>query len=204
LKATNDPYTLQSETLNVLLAGRDTTASLLSHTFHQLARRPDVWSKLQAEIDELGGQAPDYETLKSMKYVKWVINEALRLWPVVPGNTRISIRDTVLPVGGGPDGKSPIFVPKDTPVGYNVWSMHRRTDFFGEDALEFKPERWEKLLPGCEYLPFNGGPRICIGKPALTIMTTCMFANSLCCRAKLCIDGGFVCVDPSHTRVPKN
>ena len=59
LKITNDPYVLQSETLNVLLAGRDTTASLLSHTFHQVARRPDVWVKLQAEIDELRGQPPD-------------------------------------------------------------------------------------------------------------------------------------------------
>ncbi|KAK5944928.1 hypothetical protein PMZ80_002130 [Knufia obscura] len=164
LKVTNDPYTLRSELLNVLLAGRDTTASLLSHTFHQLARRPDVWAKLQAEVDELGGQTPSYEAMKSMKYVKWVINESLRLWPVVPGNNRISVRDTVLPVGGGPDGKSPMFVPKGTPVGYSVWSMHRRKDFFGEDALEFKPERWETLRPGWEYLPFNGGPRICIGQ----------------------------------------
>ena len=164
LKVTNDPYTLQSETLNVLLAGRDTTASLLAHTFHELARRPDVWNKLQAEIDELGGEAPDYETMKSLKYVKWVLNESLRLWPVVPANTRLAIRDTVLPLGGGPDEKSPILVPKGTPVSYSVWSMHRRKDFFGEDALEFKPERWEKLRPGWEYLPFNGGPRICIGK----------------------------------------
>ena len=42
--------------------------------------------------------------------------------------------------------------------------MHRRKDFYGEDAEDFKPERWEKLRPGWEYLPFNGGPRICIGQ----------------------------------------
>jgi cytochrome P450 len=42
--------------------------------------------------------------------------------------------------------------------------MHRREDFFGADALEFKPERWENLRPGWEYLPFNGGPRICVGQ----------------------------------------
>ena len=42
--------------------------------------------------------------------------------------------------------------------------MHRRKDFYGEDAEEFKPERWETLRPGWEYLPFNGGPRICIGR----------------------------------------
>ena len=42
--------------------------------------------------------------------------------------------------------------------------MHRRKDFYGEDAEEFKPERWESLRPGWEYLPFNGGPRICLGQ----------------------------------------
>lgn len=42
--------------------------------------------------------------------------------------------------------------------------MHRRKDFYGEDADEFKPERWETLRPGWEYLPFNGGPRICLGQ----------------------------------------
>lgn len=170
LKVTDDPYTLQSETLNVLLAGRDTTASLLSHTFFELARNPEVWSKLQAEIDELGGNPPDYDTMKSLKYVKWVLNESLRLRPVVPGNNRIAMRDTVIPTGGGPDEKSPIFVPKGMIVGYSPWSMHRRKDFFGPDAEEFKPERWEKLRPGWEYLPFNGGPRICIGKDTSIVL----------------------------------
>lgn len=42
--------------------------------------------------------------------------------------------------------------------------MHRRTDLYGPDAAEFKPERWESLRPGWEYLPFNGGPRICLGQ----------------------------------------
>lgn len=163
LKTTRDPYVLRSETLNLLLAGRDTTASLLSHTFFQLARRPDVWARLHEEIADLHGEAPDYETLKGIKYVKWVLNESLRLYPVVPGNTRIANKDTILPLGGGPDEKSPVFVAKGTPISYNTWSMHRRKDFYGEDAEEYKPERWEKLRPGWEYLPFNGGPRICIG-----------------------------------------
>jgi cytochrome P450 len=42
--------------------------------------------------------------------------------------------------------------------------MHRRKDLYGEDANEFHPERWETLRPGWEYLPFNGGPRICLGQ----------------------------------------
>ena len=77
---------------------------------------------------------------------------------------RMSVVDTVLPLGGGPDGKSPLFIPAKTNVQYSVYTMHRRKDLYGEDADEFKPERWETLRPGWEYLPFNGGPRICIGR----------------------------------------
>lgn len=161
---TQDPYTLRSELLNVLLAGRDTTAGLLSNTWHVLSKRPDIWDKLLREVDQLEGEKPDYAQLKEMKYLKYLLNESLRLMPVVPGNSRQAIRDTILPLGGGPDGKSPMLVRKGEMVGYSPWSMHRRTDFYGQDALEFKPERWETLRPGWEYLPFNGGPRICIGQ----------------------------------------
>lgn len=77
---------------------------------------------------------------------------------------RMSVVDTVLPLGGGPHGKSPLFIPAKTYVQYSVFTMHRRKEFYGEDAEEFKPERWETLRPGWEYLPFNGGPRICIGR----------------------------------------
>jgi len=70
----------------------------------------------------------------------------------------------VLPLGGGPDGKDPLFVRKGTLVAYSLWTMHRRKDYFGEDVEVFRPERWETLRPGWEYLPFNGGPRICLGR----------------------------------------
>lgn len=73
--ATDDPIQIRSEILNILLAGRDTTAGLLSNTFHVLARRPDVWAKLKYEVDQLGGKRPDYETLRNMKYLKHVLNE---------------------------------------------------------------------------------------------------------------------------------
>ncbi|OCT54822.1 Cytochrome P450 [Cladophialophora carrionii] len=164
LRQTQDPYVVRSELLNILLAGRDTTAGLLSNTWHVLSKRPEVFAKLKAEVDQLGGAKPDYTTIKEMKYLKWTLNESLRLMPVVPSNSREAIRDTVLPLGGGADGKAPALVRKGEVVGYSAWSMHRREDFYGPDALEFKPERWERLRPGWEYLPFNGGPRICVGQ----------------------------------------
>jgi len=73
---------------------------------------------------------------------------ALRLHPIVPINTRIAIVDTILPLGGGADGKSPVFVPAGTLVGYQIYVMQRRKDIYGEDADEFRPERWEMLRPG--------------------------------------------------------
>ncbi|PGH21354.1 hypothetical protein AJ80_03271 [Polytolypa hystricis UAMH7299] len=164
VKQTQDPLTLRSEALNILLAGRDTTASLLADLWNMISKRPDVWAKLLAEVDQLNGEKPTFEKIKTMKYLRYCLNEALRLFPVVPLNSRSAVRDTVLPIGGGPDGKSQLFVPKGTVVSYNVYAMQRRTDLYGPDAAEFRPERWEKLRPGWEYLPFNGGPRICLGQ----------------------------------------
>nr|WOL36631.1 cytochrome P450 [Pseudogymnoascus verrucosus] len=166
-EATDDPKRLRDELLNVLLAGRDTTAGLLSSIFHVLARRQDVWEKLQAEVALLDGKQPDYETLRNMKYLRNVLNETLRLWPIVPLNSRFAVRDTVLPVGGGPDGLSPIFVGAGQIVNWSLYSMHRRKDLWGADAGEFRPERWREKTAvriGWGYLPFNGGPRICVGQ----------------------------------------
>ncbi|KAJ5924871.1 hypothetical protein N7466_009058 [Penicillium verhagenii] len=163
---TLDKTRVLDELMNVLLAGRDTTASLLSNLFFMLAKNPTIWEKIRQEISFLQGRAPTYEELRSLKYVHCCMNESLRLHPVVPRNERKAVRDTVLPLGGGKDGLSPTFVPKGTFVTYCVYAMHRRTDIYGDDAEYFRPERWEdgKLQPRWGYLPFNGGPRICIGQ----------------------------------------
>ena len=103
---------------------------------------------------------------------QWLNNIALRLYPSVPVNTRTVHRTTVLPTGGGPDGSAPVLVRKGDNVAYCVYAMHRRKDLYGDDALEFRPERWEDDLPLYRdevnakwgYLPFNGGPRVCLGR----------------------------------------
>ncbi|KAG6007686.1 hypothetical protein E4U21_005646 [Claviceps maximensis] len=165
-RQTSDKVRILDELMNVLLAGRDTTASLLSNMFFMLAKDPAAWAKLQAEVAGLEGRQPTYEELRNLKYLKCCMNESLRIHPVVPFNSRQALKDTILPVGGGPDGKSPVFVPKGTRVGYSTYAMHRRPDLYGPDADEFRPERWEtgKILPRWEYLPFNGGPRVCPGQ----------------------------------------
>ena len=72
---TQDKERIRSELLNVLLAGRDTTASLLSNVWFELAKRPDVWAKLQQEISHLNGERPTFAEIKELKYLRFVFNE---------------------------------------------------------------------------------------------------------------------------------
>lgn len=72
---TRNRRALRDELMNILMAGRDTTASLLSNIFDTLARRPDIWAKLKGEVSFLNGKPPTYEDLRSMKYLRWCINE---------------------------------------------------------------------------------------------------------------------------------
>ena len=169
MSETTDQVAIRTELLNVLLAGRDTTAALLSNVWFFLSKRPDIWSKLQKEVCTLPRDDITYEDLKNMRYLRALLNETMRLYPILPQNARQAVEDTILPVGGGPDETSPIFVKKGQFAVYNTYNLHRRKDIYGEDAEEFRPERWiddgEKALrPGWGYLPFNGGPRICIGR----------------------------------------
>ncbi|KAF2835780.1 cytochrome P450 52A12 [Patellaria atrata CBS 101060] len=166
-----DPVEIRSQLLSILLAGRDTTASLLSWLFLLLLqpRNKPVYAKLRtAVLDAFGSYSNPkkitFANLKSCNYLQWCLNETLRLYPVVPFNARRALVSTTLPHGGGFDGKSPIYIPKGTEVMYSVYSMHRRRDIWGSDATEFNPERWQGRKTGWEYLPFNGGPRICIGQ----------------------------------------
>ena len=172
---TQDPIELRSQLLNVLLAGRDTTASLLSWSILLLARHRDVCAKLRAAILAAFGPAdsPDtttpitFTSLKDCRYLQAFLSEVLRLYPIVPNNRRTAARDTTIPRGGGPDGSRPVYIRRGQQVLYSVFAMHRRVDLWGPDADVFRPERWIERTGrrvGWEYLPFNGGPRICIGQ----------------------------------------
>ncbi|PIA97616.1 Cytochrome P450 52E1 [Cercospora beticola] len=172
VKQTNDLTEIGDEILSTLFAGRDTTASLLTNIFFVVSRRPDIWRALQEEINQAlpDGQRPNSDQLKQLKYLRALVNESLRLHPVIPGNTRQALEDTVLPSGGGPDGTAPVFIPKGEMVRFNTFAMQRRKDLYGEDALDFRPERWldtgsfKGLRVSWEYIPFGGGPRICLGQ----------------------------------------
>lgn len=74
-KQTTDKKRIRDELINILLAGRDTTASLLSNMFFEIARQPAIYAKLREEIAALGGRTPTYEELRNLKYLKWCLNE---------------------------------------------------------------------------------------------------------------------------------
>ncbi|KAK3068836.1 hypothetical protein LTR53_013282 [Teratosphaeriaceae sp. CCFEE 6253] len=170
---TRDRDILRDQLVAVLLAGRDTTAVTLSWLFYELSRAPQVVEKLRDEIMTFVGpeQQPTYDNLKSMRYLQHTLNEILRLYPVVPYNVRVALRDTTLPHGGGANGDEPIGILKDTPIGYSTLILQRRSDIYPPQAsgfpdyLKFVPERWDGWTPkSWTYIPFNGGPRICIGQ----------------------------------------
>lgn len=161
---TNDPVEIRDQLLSILVAGRDTTASALSFLWLSMSQQQHIFHKLRKiVINEFGTfnnpKGISFSSLKSCSYLQWCLNETLRLFPTVPGNSRRSTVDTTLPRGGGPDGLSPVFIPKGTEVNYSVYVMHRSKELWGPDANEFVPERWQGRKPGFEYLPFNGGPR---------------------------------------------
>lgn len=121
---TRDRQVLRDQLVAVLLAGRDTTAMTMSWLFYELSNHPEVVAKLREEILKHVGadRAPTYDDLKNMRYLQHTLNEALRLYPAVPYNVRVALKDTTLPHGGGPDGTDRIGITEGTPIGYSTVS----------------------------------------------------------------------------------
>lgn len=169
-RSTRDKKLIQDQLIAVLLAGRDTTAATLSWAFYEMARQPDVVKKVRAEVLSTVGPSrhPSYEDLKNMPYLAHCISETLRLYPAVPFNIRQALADTSLP---GRSGQPDIAVLKNDMVAYSTMGMQRRRDLYppaGPGLASpgiFSPERWAAWSPRpWHYVPFNGGPRICVGQ----------------------------------------
>ncbi|KAL8710302.1 MAG: hypothetical protein Q9220_005072 [cf. Caloplaca sp. 1 TL-2023] len=170
---TKDRKVIRDQLVNILIAGRDTTAGTLSFLFKELSANPTIYTKLRQEIlSEIGpDKAPTYDDIKKLRYLQHVINETLRMYPPLPMNIRIACTATTLPRGGGKDGLSPVGIPSATPVVYSPLYLQRFdhsqyppiSQAF-PDISVFCPERWDVWSPRAwQYIPFNGGPRICIG-----------------------------------------
>ncbi|KAG0222435.1 cytochrome P450 [Mortierella sp. GBAus27b] len=158
---------LKDELINMVLAGRDTTAQALSWMFYLMHRsevNTEIMYQMTEEIDSiLQGGNPTYESTKQQKYAEACFFETLRLYPSVPQNMKVCVQDDILPGG--------VQIYKGEHIGWCPWAMGRLENIWGPDAKEFKPERWlvgEKPTPG-KYASFHLGPRTCLGQQFATI-----------------------------------
>ncbi|CAB4310362.1 unnamed protein product [Prunus armeniaca] len=166
---------LQHVALNFILAGRDTSSTALSWFFWLVIQNPHVEEKILAEVCTVLMETRGSDTSKWVKeplvfeevdrltYLKAALSETLRLYPSVPQDSKLAINDDVLPSG--------TFVPAGSAITYSIYSVGRMKYIWGEDCLEFKPERWlssdgQKMeaQDSYKFVSFNAGPRICLGK----------------------------------------
>ncbi|CAM8971892.1 unnamed protein product [Rhodiola kirilowii] len=178
LESKKDPemtdHYLKDIILNFMIAGKDTSAVTLSWFFYMLCKYPLVQEKVLQEIRDVVGvnnyEKHDVESfiaridesvLDKMQYLHATLSETLRLYPAVPVDGRVADEDDTLP-----DGHK---LSKGDGVFYISYAMGRMTYIWGEDAEDFKPERWmengvfQHQSP-FKFIAFHGGPRICLGK----------------------------------------
>ncbi|CAL0313362.1 unnamed protein product [Lupinus luteus] len=166
---------LQHVALNFILAGRDTSSVALSWFFWLCTLNPNVEEKILFELstilietrgDDVSKWVDEplvFEEVDRLVYLKAALSETLRLYPSVPQDSKHVVNDDVLPSG--------TFVPAGSSITYSIYSIGRMKYIWGEDCLEFKPERWLssdgnkiQLQDSYKFVSFNAGPRICLGK----------------------------------------
>ncbi|KAL5859683.1 hypothetical protein ACOSQ4_000979 [Xanthoceras sorbifolium] len=166
---------LQHVALNFILAGRDTSSVALSWFFWLVTQNPSIEEKILRElcgvlIETRGEDTPKwvdeplgFEEVDRLIYLKAALSETLRLYPSVPEDSKHVIRDDVLPDG--------TFVPAGSSVTYSIYATGRMRSTWGDDCMEFRPERWLSpdgkkfaMHDSYKFVAFNAGPRICLGK----------------------------------------
>jgi cytochrome P450 len=153
-----DDNLVRDQLLTMIIAGHDTSTALLSWVLYLLGKHPDVMRQAQAEVGTiLDGSPPRLETVGQLVYLEQVINETLRLYPPAHLGSRIALAD--LEFGG-------YHIPAGTRVTYSIYLTHRMKAYWDKPA-RFDPERFSaehsrQRLP-YTFIPFGGGPRLCIG-----------------------------------------
>ncbi|KAL4854527.1 Carotene epsilon-monooxygenase [Chlorella vulgaris] len=154
---------LRDDLLSMLVAGHETTGSVLTWTVDLLARNPEKMKKAHEEIDRvLAGKAqPDMADYLSLKYLMRCVNESMRLYPHPPVLLRRAIVEDELPGG--------FTVPRGQDVMISVYNIHRSPAVWDRPE-EFEPERFPLDGPvpseqntDYRFIPFSGGPRKCVG-----------------------------------------
>lgn len=189
---------LRDELITLALAGHETTANALSWTFYLLAKHPDIERRVAEEaIRVLGDRAPTIEDVANLELTGRVVEESMRLFPPVWGFERQAI---------GEDRIGDERVTAGTAVMIVPYSMHRDRRYW-PDPDRFDPDRFlpeaKKERPRFAYLPFGGGPRVCIGN-AFAMMEAKIVVALVLRRKQLRLRPGFEAeLEPSITLRPK-
>ncbi|MDW8469648.1 MAG: cytochrome P450 [Burkholderiales bacterium] len=190
---------LRDELVTLFLAGHETTAIALTWTFHLLAQHPEVEAKLHAELDAVLGSraAPGFDDLERLPYARMVAEETMRLYPPAYVFSRRSLAE---------DKLGPYRMPAGAHIVISPYALHRRPDYWPEPEA-FRPERFapgeERARPRYAYLPFGGGPRICIGN-AFAMMEHAIVLGAIARRWRLeAIPGREVATEPRITLRPR-
>lgn len=147
---------LRDEIITLLIAGHETVASALTWSFYLLAQHPQQQAQLEQEADSLGGRLPGYADLDALPFAQQVFSEALRLYPPAWLITRKAI---------GADTLCAETIPAGALLVISPYVIHRHPEYWPQ-ADQFVPERFaeaERSWPRYAYVPFGGGPRLCIG-----------------------------------------
>ena len=149
---------IRNEAMTFFVAGHETTSNALTWTFHLLAQHPEVRTRLEQEVDEaLAGRTPTAEDVAKLPYTRRVLEESMRLYPPAWAIGRKPLKPITI---GGYD------VPKGSNIIMSTYVVHRHPDFWDEperfDPDRFLPERAQGRHRYA-YIPFGGGPRLCIG-----------------------------------------
>lgn len=149
---------VRDEAMTLFLAGHETTAVALAWAHYLLTQHPIAYARLRAEVDTLlAGRLPIQANLAQLPYTLRVVKETLRLYPPAYVFGRMAVQPVELDGDTFPAGSIFLISP---------YTMHHRADLFPEPE-RFDPDRWtpeaEARLPRHAYLPFGGGPRVCIG-----------------------------------------
>lgn len=147
-----------SESMGMLVGGHETSAATGAWFMLWLLKRPDVMQKMRDEVLNCIAAEGRFDPLKviELPYLNACLNESQRLTPSAVGTMRHLVADTRI---------GALTLPAKTNVLAGAYLIHRRKDIWGEDAEEFRPERWlGNIKPGpFEFFPFGGGRRACIG-----------------------------------------
>ena len=169
---------VREQILNVFMAARDSISLNLANAIFLLARHPACWAKLRNEVVgsgvmELENLDDQIAKLKSLKYLRNVLNESFRSYASLGFTAKKALCDTILPHGGGSNQDQPILIRRGDTMMTNFYALHHRKAVFGHDVDVFNPDRWNDLkVPPWAFLPFGGGPRICPGQQlAMTQMS---------------------------------